>query len=63
MFKVDLNIFPKFVQVIFKFFCILFKKQNKFQIDELLDFFTFLIDAAVEFTYALSTSNVKVIIY
>jgi hypothetical protein len=63
MFKVDLNIFPKFVQVIFKSFVDYLNKQNKFQIDEILDFFTFLVDAEVKCTYALSTSNVKVLIY
>jgi hypothetical protein len=62
MFKVYLNIFPKIFQVIFKIFVNYLNKQNKFQIDEILDSFTFLVDAEVKFTYALSTSNVKVII-
>jgi hypothetical protein len=63
MFKVDLNIFPKFVQVIFFNFVDYLNKQNKFQIDEILDFLIFLVDVEAKFTYALSTSNVKVIIY
>jgi hypothetical protein len=39
------------------------KKQNWLQIDEILDLLIFLVNAHIEFTYALSTSKIKVIIY
>jgi hypothetical protein len=39
------------------------KKQNRFQVDEILIFFTFSVNGHLKFTYALSTSKVKVIIY
>jgi hypothetical protein len=38
MFKVDLNIFPKFLQINFFKFVDYLNKQNKLQIDEILDF-------------------------
>jgi hypothetical protein len=39
------------------------KKESKLQVDETLDFFTFLGNGHLKFAYALSTSIVKVIIY
>ncbi len=39
------------------------KKQSRLQVDEILDFLTFLVDGHLKFTYALSTSKIKVIIH
>jgi len=39
------------------------KKQNKFQVNEILKCFTFLVNGHLKFTYALSISKVKIIIY
>ncbi len=39
------------------------KKQSRFQVDEILNLFTFLVNGHVKFTHAFSTSKVKVIIY
>jgi hypothetical protein len=39
------------------------KNQNRFQIDEILSFFTFLVNGHLKFTYALSISKVIIIIY
>jgi hypothetical protein len=39
------------------------KKQSRLQVDEILNFLTFLVNDHIKFTYALSTSKVKIIIY
>jgi len=39
------------------------KKQSKLQVDEILFFFTFLVDGHLKFTYALSTFKRKIIIF
>jgi hypothetical protein len=39
------------------------KKQSKLQIDEILDFLTFLVNGHLKFIHTLSTSKVKAIIY
>jgi hypothetical protein len=39
------------------------KKQNRLQVDEILNFLTFLVNGHLNFTYTLPTSKVKVIIY
>ncbi len=38
------------------------KKENRLQVDEILNFFTFLVNGHLKFTYALSTFKVKIII-
>jgi hypothetical protein len=39
------------------------KKQSRLQVDEILNFLTFLVNGHLKFTYALSTSKVIIIIY
>ncbi len=39
------------------------KKQSTFQVDEILNFFTFLVNGHLKFTYELSSSEVIIIIY
>jgi hypothetical protein len=39
------------------------KKQSRLHVNEILIFFTFLVTGHLKFTYALSTSKVKIIIY
>jgi hypothetical protein len=51
------------MQVDFLLFLGCSKKQIKLQIDEILNFFTFFVDGHLKFTYALSTSKAKIIIY
>jgi hypothetical protein len=63
MFKVDLNRFLKITSIYFLNLLGCPKKQNKFQVDEILKCYTFLVDGHLKFTYALSTSKVKIIIY
>jgi hypothetical protein len=53
MFKVDLS----------SYFLGYPKKQSRFQVDEILNFFTFLVTSHLNFIYAFSTSKVKIIIH
>jgi hypothetical protein len=39
------------------------KKQNRLQVDEILNIFTFSINGHLKFTYAFSTSKVMIIIF
>jgi hypothetical protein len=39
------------------------KNKNRFHVDKILNFFTFLVSGHLKVTYALSTSKVKIIIY
>jgi hypothetical protein len=39
------------------------KKQSKLQVNEILNFFTFLVNGHLKLTSTLSTSKVKIIIY
>jgi hypothetical protein len=59
MFKVDLSRFLKNIFYLFSYP----KKQSRLQVDEILNFFTFLVNGHLKFTYALSTSKVIIIIY
>jgi hypothetical protein len=63
MFKIDLSRFLKIASRIFKNFLGCPKKQSRLQVDEILNCFTFLVNGHLKFTYALSTSKVKIIIY
>jgi hypothetical protein len=40
-----------------------YRKKKRLQVDEILNFFIFLVDGNLKFTYALSTFKVKVITY
>jgi hypothetical protein len=62
MFKIDLSSFLK-MQVNLFYFLGCPKKQSRFQVDEILIFFTFLVNGHLKFTYALSTYKFKIIIY
>jgi hypothetical protein len=61
MLKINLSNFLKKCKLVSIYFVSL-KKKNKFQVDEMLDFLTFLLNAHLKFIYALSTSTVKIII-
>ncbi len=62
MFKIDLSRFLKIANR-FSYFQGCPKKQSKLQVDEILDFFTFLVHGHLKFTYALPTSKVYLYIY
>jgi hypothetical protein len=61
MFKVDLNRFPKTVQVKFVYFTSCPNKESRLQVNEILNFLIFLVNAILKLIYALSISNVKLI--
>jgi hypothetical protein len=59
--KVDLSRFLKLASRFF-YFQGCPKKQSKLQVDEILNFFTFLVHGHLKFTYALPTSKVNIYI-
>jgi len=63
MLKVYLNYFFKMQVDFFVNFSGCPKKQSRFEVDEILDFKIFLVNGHPNFSYALSTSKVKIIIY
>ncbi len=63
MFKVYLSIFLKITSRLFFNFLGCPKKQSRLQVDEILNFLTFLVNGHLKFTYALSISKVKITIY
>jgi hypothetical protein len=60
MFKIYLSRYLKNASRIFYNFISCLKKQNKLQIDEILNFFTFLVNGHLKFTYAHPISKIKV---
>jgi hypothetical protein len=62
MFKVDLSRFLKIEnRILFTFWVA--QKNKGLQVNEILIFFTFLVNGHLKFAYALSTSKVKILIY
>jgi hypothetical protein len=57
MFKVDLSRFLKNASRVFFYFMGCPKKQNRLQLNEILNVFTFLVNGHLKFTYVLSTSK------
>jgi hypothetical protein len=45
------------------FYACCLRQQNKLQVNQILDFFTFLVNVHLKSNHALSTSKVKIIIY
>jgi hypothetical protein len=60
LFKVDLSRFLKNENRMSFYFSSCPKKQNRLQVNETLDLFTFLVNGHLKFTHAFSTSKVKV---
>ncbi len=56
MFEVD----SKKMQVDFFYFLGCPKRQSRFQVNEILNVFTFLVNGHLKFTYAMSISKVKI---
>jgi hypothetical protein len=61
--KVDVSIFLKNASRFFFKNLGCPKKQSRFKVDEILDSLIFLVNGHPNFSYALSTSKVKIIIY
>jgi hypothetical protein len=60
MFKIYLNKYLNNASRIFYNFMGCIRKQNRLQIDEILNFLIFLVNGHLKFTYACPTSKVKV---